>query len=883
MWKTGLAISGLFGFLASQVAAVYSDEANVIDWHRAQIGVVTDIVNFELPSHDNTPASSLLFGVYTESNVLAVLNGTDESIVWRHKLEGPFKSHSLTLLDDSSAVVLAVNSEGSASSRVFQFDLRDGALVWESFLEGEVTAVAYEEKSVYVATEHAVHYLDDGVPVWTAAGNPKDVFVGFVQEGKTLFVASENDEGLQIKQVDVAAQALGDALVLSAGSLLYSKGGLVAWEEEGSVTLAKIENGVVSETISEEGNSILVNPKVAVISSKDKSVVFDVETFAELYVLEGTNAFGKVSGNDEVFVVVDAEGIFSEIEAVTSDNLGKFALGFTGLPIAIGGTRDGVLVQHSNGVLQLVNPTQKIVVQERDESIADVVDALLVDLPDSNEGSLDIDELWYEEHSNLLLAYVSRVRRHLDDLQYLGSAIKRGIWAIVSLETPEQLLSRANMFGVRKCFVSVSKTGRVTAIDTFLNSVMWAMDDVPVAKAMVASVGTTVYIVCQDGTVTVIDALEGKITDTKHLGDSVEELFSTFTGDKKTLFAWTFTDQLVRLEGPGIESFYTTRITDNAVVGYFYEQGNAYKTWEFSAPEGSRIATTASRNPEDVTVNIGNVLGDRTVLYKYLHRNILAVAVTNSDDLSLSVYVLDTVTGRILHSKKHEDSVDVSKGVQLVYGENWLVYTFWSDLPTLGEKVVVWDLYESEIPNERASLAEYSSFDDFALPHVKAQSFFAPVHFSAVTLSRTLFGVTVRDVIAATSTNQIVSIPKRVLEPRRPVDRAATSTEQSEGLYQYDSRLYIDPQKQVLSHGLSVLGTKKILTTSARLESTSMVVAFGFDVFFTRVTPSQQFDVLNSSFAKEKLVYTMGAMLAVVIYLKPFVARRMANAKWGVE
>lgn len=889
-------MTGILAFFASQACAVFVDEANVTDWHREQIGIVTDIVPIELDHSEGPSLTSTVFGVYTESNVLAVLNGTNESLLWRRQFSGLIKSHTLTSVDAASTILLSITqgSESTISSRLYQWDARDGALVWEQVFEGDITALKHNsDGSLNVATGHVVHNVDSrsGTIVWSISPEDEGVlFVDFVKHEDTLLAIAKTEQGFMFHPINLADtlfEEISEPFAGSDSTLLHASKGLLAWKEQGVVTIAKVDqSGTILDSVSEPGESILVNKKVAIVTSDTKNVVFDLETLGELHFVDEPASAGLVVGTDDVFVTVNAHGVLSEIEAVSGEVLGQVSLDNTGLPTAIGGKRLALLVQHTNGVLQLVDPTNKNVLWERDESLANAVDALILDLPDFNEGSLGIEELWYEEHTNLLSAFISRTVRHISDLRYLPHALKQWMYSIVSAESPELQLSRANTFGLRKYFVSVSKTGRVTALDTFFRgATAWALNNVPTTGAKVASIDTNIYILCEDGTLTVIDGLEGKITETRHfdLENETIDKFVEAYHEEKTLLAWTSRGRLILVAGPELESFYTTKVNAKSVSGYLYSKGTLSKTWEFSAPDDSTITSSASRNPQDVTINIANVLGDRTVLYKYLHKNILAVAATSASTQNLYVYILDTVTGRILHSKKHEDSMDVSKGVQLVYGENWLVYSFWSDYPTLGEKVVVWDLYESEFPNERASKDTYSSFDEFPLPHVKAQSFFAPSHVTAMTLSRTRFGVTVRDVIASTANNQIIDISKRVLEPRRPVGRKPTDSEMGEGLYTYDAKLQIDSRQQVLSHSRSVLGTRKIATSPARLESTSVVVAYGMDVFYTIVMPSRQFDVLNGSFAKDKLVYTISSMFTIVTYLKPFVAKRMANAKWGVE
>ena len=55
------------------------------------------------------------------------------------------------------------------------------------------------------------------------------------------------------------------------------------------------------------------------------------------------------------------------------------------------------------------------------------------------------------------------------------------------------------------------------------------------------------------------------------------------------------------------------------------------------------------------------------------------------------------------------------------------------------------------------------------------------------------------------------------------------------------------------------------------MESTSLVLAYGSDIYGTRATPSQAFDVLGKSFSKLQLVLTVVALGAGVTVLAPMV------------
>merc|ERR1712113_651109 len=97
--------------------------------------------------------------------------------------------------------------------------------------------------------------------------------------------------------------------------------------------------------------------------------------------------------------------------------------------------------------------------------------------------------------------------------------------------------------------------------------------------------------------------------------------------------------------------------------------------------------------------------------------------------------------------------------------------------------------------------------------------------------------------------NAVVGIPRQVIDPRRPIGRDATKDEMMEGLMRYLPVLEFDP-KWYLTHQREVYGIDTITTSPAVLESTSLVFAYGLDVFSNRISPSFSFDILGKDFNK---------------------------------
>jgi hypothetical protein len=73
----------------------------------------------------------------------------------------------------------------------------------------------------------------------------------------------------------------------------------------------------------------------------------------------------------------------------------------------------------------------------------------------------------------------------------------------------------------------------------------------------------------------------------------------------------------------------------------------------------------------------------------------------------------------------------------------------------------------------------------------------------------------------------------------------------------------------------------EIVTSPALLESTSLVLASGLDLFFTRVAPSGSFDVLSEGFSKEQLLATILVLAIGLVVMRPLVRRKALRSRWG--
>jgi hypothetical protein len=125
---------------------------------------------------------------------------------------------------------------------------------------------------------------------------------------------------------------------------------------------------------------------------------------------------------------------------------------------------------------------------------------------------------------------------------------------------------------------------------------------------------------------------------------------------------------------------------------------------------------------------------------------------------------------------------------------------------------------------------------------------------------RWIFSLTVTPV--ALDSGQIIGLNKAFLDPRRPPKDAITAEDKEEGLYPYDPILPLNP-KSYVSYYKRVHNLRAISTSPATLESTSLVVAYGLEVFFTLATPSSTFDILNPDFNYFALILCTVSLIVV--------------------
>ncbi|NXP40914.1 EMC1 protein, partial [Leiothrix lutea] len=299
------------------------------------------------------------------------------------------------------------------------------------------------------------------------------------------------------------------------------------------------------------------------------------------------------------------------------------------------------------------------------------------------------------------------------------------------------------------------------------------------------------------------------------------------------------------------------------------------ESWEVAIPtEVQRIVAVKGKRSNEHVHSQGRVMGDRSVLYKSLNPNLLAV-VTESTDTHhertfIGIYLMDGVTGRIIHSSVQKKA----KGpVHMVHSENWVVYQYWNTKARRNEFTVL-ELYEG---TEQYNATAFSSLDRPILPQVLQQSYIFPSAISAMEATITERGITSRHLLVGLPSGAILSLPKALLDPRRP--EIPTEQSREENLIPYSPDVQIHAER-FINYNQTISRMRGIYTAPSGLESTCLVVAYGLDIFQTRVYPSKQFDVLKDDYDYVLISSVLFGLVFATMITKRLAQVKLLNRAW---
>ncbi|XP_019944740.2 ER membrane protein complex subunit 1 [Paralichthys olivaceus] len=564
-----------------------------------------------------------------------------------------------------------------------------------------------------------------------------------------------------------------------------------------------------------------------------------------------------------------------------------------------------VMVQTEDHTLTFVQQPGRVI-WIREEALSDVVTMEMVDLPLTGtqaelegefgkkaDGLLSMVLKRLSSQFILLQAWVTHLWKLFYDARKPRSQVKNDV-TIENLSRDE--------FNLQKMMVMVTASGKLFGIDSKTGSILWRhyLDNIPPNAAFKLMVQRTTAHFPHPPQCTLL------IKD-KDTGLATFHVFNPIFGKKSHITPPTLPQPILQSlilplmdqdyakvlllvdDQYKVSAFPSTKnvlqqLQDMASSIFFYlvdsSQGrlSGYRLrtdlsteliWEVFVPtEVQRIVSIKGKRPNEHVHSQGRVMGDRSVLYKYLNPNLLAV-VTESTDLHqersfVEIMLIDGVTGRIFHQAVQRKA----KGpVHVVHSENWVVYEYWSTKSRRNEFSVI-ELYEGmELYNSTV----FSSLDRPHAPQVLQQSYIFPSSISTMEATLTEKGITSRHLLIGLPSGGILSLPKMFLDPRRP--EIVSEQIREENLIPYAPELLIRTE-WFINYNQTVSRVRGIHTAPSGLESTCLVVAYGLDIYQTRVYPSKQFDVL-----KDDYDYMLISSVLFALFFATMISKRLAEVK----
>ncbi|XP_055697417.1 ER membrane protein complex subunit 1 isoform X2 [Phlebotomus papatasi] len=875
--------------LLVSVCCLYEDQIGKFDWRRSFVGKLQDGF-FDSVGND-------LILMTSEEGVVAGLSAKTGDILWRQVLEksprGDIK-HAAFYMDTQSvtpqSTLLTVS--GQTPTLIRGWNPTEGFLMWEWSLTSH-----YPDRDDLWFSENLMLY--HVIPFWDSHIELTQYYASTGQQlkpGSSKISAAWIKKGKCVLAVPFFVCAIETQVI---GVNLISENGQIF-----SKTLLKPAQSA-PRIIPGLRATILVNDEV--INLEDSGF--------SLKMLPNSRWFVSEVENRQVFlqsVVEDKNLNILATDLSTGESLNDIGMTIP-LPDALGTpTIKAVKCRRKTEsqplacrILLDTDDSSVILLQQgkikwtREESLAHVVAVEMVDLPLSDaEGAIE------DEFNSKDGDFFGAIARRLTTQVHQAKNIFLTVLGLGSLSTSSNVdLLVRDSFGLHKMIVILTSSGKLFGIDNISGKVHWTkflpeIEKFTENQSMKLLVQRTAkhfphpaqYAVIgkqrdsRNGIIYQFNPVTGEPIQNGfvHLSHGIQQV-SVLNEEESGNFLRAIlildeNNQAHVLPESGQNQadgmFLYTVKTTGEVTGYHIEATNkdikSRLIWNLNLSGGSnaQVIQVAGKNPIEHVHSQGRVLSDRSVLYKYVNPNLIAIATFSLDAIHkyvINVHLIDVVSGYIVQSLTHRRA----KGpLHMVHSENWLVYSYYNDKVRRTEITTI-ELYEGKI---QTNSTVWSSLTTPPVPKIERQSYIIPANVFAMKETITEKGITNKDVLIGLSTGAIVEMPWALLDPRRPVTTTQNQARE-EGVIPYIPELPL-PSEQVINYNQSIARIRGIYTAPSGLESTCLVIAHGLDMFVTRVAPSKTFDLL-----KEDFDYFLISIVLLGLTVASYVVKHLASRK----
>ncbi|XP_063686134.1 ER membrane protein complex subunit 1-like [Bolinopsis microptera] len=890
--------------LIAVVQSIYEDQIGLYDWHQRYVGAV-----------EHRIADSRAIVVITKKNILAALHPKTGAIMWRRK----FNEEDTVTVDPVICGEEVVTYH--STNRYRHWDILTGMLTLDTPHHEEDGLLFYAslsyEKMIRVTRNNVYWGKNDNIGSSPIDISPSMKFAGFMRSGSKvegfLFDPSTaqgvsikydaNHDTVQVAEAALPSTTQGIKLVTSEDSIAGLQGDSVFYKTIGEDSFLEVKLSDIGITWSVDSISA-AGKSTYIVSGKQMSAVIAVMDGAMRAVKAiSKDVIGQVVGSDHIALVSRADHTVSLVQLSNGFEAHSYSLG----ELAEG--RGGVLsmttltASHPCSLMTTVRvpglfltwKDQSVTVVGsnktcgwiREESLSSVVSATLLDLPASSFIPVSL-----HRHTNPIKLWTERITMQLQDLQkfinlYFGTAL---------IDVSPEM--ERDSFNLNKLIFAISTCGKVHVLHSGTARIIWSryLDNIaPLSNgqyqvhmirsashyplpALVAVLGTSLD--SKKAVLTVLNPLDGSLQYRQEFESKLAQIQLTAVEDNefaKVMLILT-DDNEVHTYPPRLHKlvehlplYFTLVYPDQMELkGFFLKGTRVEETWSAHL-RGDKILDVKSKATNDAVYSQGRVLGDRSVLHKYINPNVMAVAVESGagDKVLVDVQLYDMISGTQLYHARHKQ---YSGPVHLLVVENWLLYHIWCSKLRRYEVVVV-EFFLPSAPNTTEFSSLFPRTPSFSIQ----QAYIATSPLSAVAVTTTLKSITNRAVLFAESGGRIALVPKALLDPRRPT--IPTAEDRQEQLVPYTPQLALAPMSYV-TYNKTLQDITGMVTGVTGLESTSLLFAYGTDLYFARVTPAKTFDMLNEDFDYYLIGLVLLGLCFATIVTQALAENKALNKKW---
>ncbi|XP_076672940.1 ER membrane protein complex subunit 1 isoform X1 [Andrena cerasifolii] len=901
----------LFG-LFNLSLCLYEDQIGKFDWKQNYVGKI------KFASFDTVSTAKKII-VATEENVIAALNLKSGQILWRRVLEKGYAGHIRALGGASDGDLVSVS--GGVPAIVRAWDLAAGHIIHEwPIAEQNPDRIKDVKWHIKDGTlHHILPIYNSGVEVTSYDSKTGDklktrrVSAPFISQETECVLAApylaclKGDSSLAILllvhlfDTNAQPQSVTINTIFGAGA-------------QGPYHLESVlgEEPVVS--ISADGNQ---RKRILLVREVPVPILRDIAGDATLYIVSVEN--------DKVLLETTYKNGMTEIaamELLTSKSLPNLSMSLTHASLLSPTIMASVCPRQAKGVTcrHLLSSQDHSVallqhnklIWTREEALSSIVAVEIIELPMSDRDqaiekefdqkeSIDVDSSW-----DVLSMMFRRVSSQFKQA-------KAFFQSILSL-TPQQSNQRTDLvrdkFGLHKMIVLVTSAGKLYGIETRKGEIIWQLR-VPSIRGFAKRSNAIVLYVQRGSRHFPYPPQCALLAEDKKTGEGVIYTFNPITGQpldglvklgykiKQSMLLHVTTDDFLRsiliLDGRDKAHVYpegataiaaslgkntyifTADQTTGELSGFSLSYSTsqeivAHKVWELLlSPKNQRIAHVVSKNPIERVHSQGRVLSDRSVLYKYINPNLVAIVtegVGHTHKNTLNLYLLDAVSGAMIFSIIHKR---VRGPVHIVHSENWIVYSYFNEKSRRTE-IASLELYEGKI---QSNTTVFSSLTTTKLPIVERQAFIFPAAIESMRETITEKGITSKHIIVALANGGVLELPWMMVDPRRPINPEV----REEGVIPYMPEIPIQ-MDAIINYNQSVFRVSGIHSSPSGLESTCLVFVHGLDLFYTRVAPSKTFDVLKEDFDYYLIVIVLAALLIASYVTKKLASQKAQKQAW---